>query len=157
MEPLTRKPARKEGDQEMKWIRPKAETANENVTPIENDYIREQSDKKAWSVEQRRKQRRRMTAILVTGAAFIVPLASSTLSNLQEMQVMEQKIALAKEEQKAVEEKNDTLNQQVELLEDEEFVAKLARSRYYLSKEGEVIFSLPEDNRSKAAHEEKTD
>ncbi|HJA90808.1 MAG TPA: septum formation initiator family protein, partial [Candidatus Jeotgalibaca merdavium] len=40
------------------------------------------------------------------------------------------------------------------LLQDDEYVAKIARSRYYLSKDGELIFSLPEDNRSKAAEKE---
>ncbi|MCP6347103.1 septum formation initiator family protein, partial [Klebsiella pneumoniae] len=45
----------------------------------------------------------------------------------------------------------DTLSQQASLLKDDEYVAKLARSRYYLSKDGEVIFSVPEDNASKQA------
>lgn len=138
----------------MKWFSSKADKANVNVTPIENDYIREQTDKKAWSAEQNRKQRRRMAAILLTGAAFIVPLGGNTVNNLKEIRGMEQQIAQAEEEQMAVKEKNASLKQQVELLEDKEYVAKLARSRYYLSKEGEVVFSLPEDNQSKAAQEE---
>lgn len=43
------------------------------------------------------------------------------------------------------------LENQVSLLKDDDYIAKLARSRYYLSKDGEMIFSLPEDNDSKQA------
>lgn len=138
----------------MKWSNAKAEAPNVNITQIQNDYIREQTDKKAWGVEQNRKKRRRMGAILLAGAAFLVPLASSTATNIQGIKAMEQEIVLAKEEQAAVEAKNETLKQQVELLKDKEYVAKLARSRYYLSKDGEIIFSFPEDNSSKAAQAE---
>ncbi|UJF16648.1 septum formation initiator family protein [Jeotgalibaca sp. MA1X17-3] len=38
-------------------------------------------------------------------------------------------------------------------MQDNEYLAKLARGKYYLSKDGEIIFSLPEDNQSKAATE----
>lgn len=43
------------------------------------------------------------------------------------------------------------LQNQANLLKNDEYVAKLARSRYYLSKENEIIFSIPEDNDSKQA------
>lgn len=45
------------------------------------------------------------------------------------------------------------LKQQRDLLHDNTYVAKLARSQYYMSKEGEIIFSMPEDNDSKQADE----
>lgn len=50
-------------------------------------------------------------------------------------------------EKKAV----NALQKQANLLKNDEYVAKLARSRYYLSKENEIIFSVPEDNDSKQA------
>lgn len=50
-------------------------------------------------------------------------------------------------EKKAV----NALQKQANLLKNDEYVAKLARSRYYLSKEDEIIFSVPEDNDSKQA------
>ena len=70
---------------------------------------------------------------------------------------MDGKIAETKEINVALAEENQNLKVQVGLLQDDEYVAKLARSRYYLSKDGELIFSLPEDNRSKAAEKEKSE
>lgn len=52
-----------------------------------------------------------------------------------------------KSEQQAV----TALQNQANLLKNDEYVAKLARSRYYLSNDGEIIFSIPEDNDSKQA------
>lgn len=45
------------------------------------------------------------------------------------------------------------LQQQAERLKDNDYIMKLARGRYYLSKDGEIIFSIPEDNDSKQAKE----
>ncbi|WP_238321775.1 FtsB family cell division protein [Carnobacterium jeotgali] len=42
--------------------------------------------------------------------------------------------------------KQDDLNNQIKKLENEDYVAKVARSQYYLSEDNEIIFSLPEDN-----------
>lgn len=42
----------------------------------------------------------------------------------------------------------DHLKNQVALLHDDNYLLKLARGRYYLSKKNEIIFSTPEDNDS---------
>ena len=48
-------------------------------------------------------------------------------------------------EAKKVKEQQKSLVQQVELLQQDDYVAKLARSEYYLSKSGEIIFNTPDD------------
>lgn len=72
-------------------------------------------------------------------------------SNAHQINQVDEQIAEAKAEKKELEKENQRLNVQVGLLQDDEYVAKLARSHYYFSKDKEIIFSLPEDNQSKAA------
>ena len=58
---------------------------------------------------------------------------------------IEAQIVEAKKEEAKVKEKQKALVQQVELLQQDDYVAKLARSEYYLSKSGEIIFNTPDD------------
>lgn len=127
------------------------EIENTNVTQIQNDYVQKQTQKKKTTTAFRKKMRRRMTVILATGTLVLVPLCGNIIKNVTDIQSMDEKITIAKEEQKSVQEKNKELKTEIGLLQDKDYVAKLARSRYYLSKDGEIIFSLPEDNQSKAA------
>ncbi|RKJ59809.1 septum formation initiator, partial [Butyricicoccus sp. 1XD8-22] len=42
-------------------------------------------------------------------------------------------------------EQQEMLNLQIAKLEDDEYLAKLARKEYFLSEEGEIIFTIPKD------------
>ncbi|MDK7294215.1 septum formation initiator family protein, partial [Streptococcus pasteurianus] len=57
----------------------------------------------------------------------------------------------AKQQRQSEQEIVDSLKNQVTLLNNESYLASLARAQYYLSKEGEIIFSTPEDNDSMKA------
>lgn len=90
---------------------------------------------------------------LVVGIFAVVTLGcvSTAYAAHQDRQAVEEQIALTEDEIAGEQKAIDTLSQQASLLKDDEYVAKLARSRYYLSKDGEIIFSVPEDNASKQA------
>lgn len=90
---------------------------------------------------------------LVVGIFAVVTLGcvSTAYAAHKDQQGVEEQIALTEDEIAGEQKAIDTLSQQATLLKDDEYVAKLARSRYYLSKDGEVIFSVPEDNASKQA------
>lgn len=90
---------------------------------------------------------------LIVGIFAVVTLGcvSTAYAAHKDQQGVEEQIALTEDEIAGEQKAIDTLSQQATLLKDDEYVAKLARSRYYLSKDGEVIFSVPEDNASKQA------
>ncbi|APZ50079.1 hypothetical protein BW721_10855 [Jeotgalibaca sp. PTS2502] len=135
----------------------KTQGKTQNITQIKNTYTQEQTLKKQISTNLQRKARRRLLAIMIVGLLMVVPLGINVVKNLFEIRSLDGKIAETKEINVALAEENQNLKVQVGLLQDDEYVAKLARSRYYLSKDGELIFSLPEDNRSKAAEKEKSE
>lgn len=90
---------------------------------------------------------------IIVGIFAVVTLGcvSTAYAAHKDQQGVEEQIALTEDEIAGEQKVIDTLSQQATLLKDDEYVAKLARSRYYLSKDGEIIFSVPEDNASKQA------
>ncbi|WP_373737202.1 septum formation initiator family protein [Jeotgalibaca porci] len=123
----------------------------QNITQINNNYTHEKTLEKQQLTLLNRNARRRKTALAIIAAGILLPLGYNVVSNVHQINQVDVQIAEAKAEKKELEKENQRLNVQVGLLQDDEYVAKLARSRYYFSKDKEIIFSLPEDNQSKAA------
>ena len=77
--------------------------------------------------------------------AMIGTLTIQIVKQLNHASKIEAQIVEARKEEARVKEQQKTLLQQVELLQQDDYVAKLARSEYYLSKSGEIIFNTPDD------------
>ena len=131
--------------------RRKNDPKQQNITQINNNYTHEKTLEKQQLTLLNRNARRRKTALAIIAAGILLPLGYNVVSNVHQINQVDVQIAEAKAEKKELEKENQRLNVQVGLLQDDEYVAKLARSRYYFSKDKEIIFSLPEDNQSKAA------
>ena len=131
--------------------RRKSDPKQQNITQINNNYTHEKTLEKQQLTLLNRNARRRKTALAIIAAGILLPLGYNVVSNVHQINQVDVQIAEAKAEKKELEKENQRLNVQVGLLQDDEYVAKLARSRYYFSKDKEIIFSLPEDNQSKAA------
>lgn len=131
--------------------RRKNDPKQQNITQINNNYTHEKTLEKQQLTVLNRNAKRRKTALAIIAAGILLPLGYNVVSNVHQINQVDVQIAEAKAEKKELEKENQRLNVQVGLLQDDEYVAKLARSRYYFSKDKEIIFSLPEDNQSKAA------
>lgn len=118
-----------------------------NVTKMENAYVVQQ-EKKAATVNKRRRGLKRRLILYAVCAAIFTVLAVSTLisqnSTLHEKALQKEKaesqLASLKQDEKA-------LKTEIVKLNDDEYVAKLVRRDYGLSEEGEIIFNLPNDKR----------
>ena len=81
--------------------------------------------------------------------AVVIAIAGSLIlqivGQLNQAGKIEAQIVEARKEESKVKEQQKSLVQQVELLQQDDYVAKLARSEYYLSKSGEIIFNTPDD------------
>ena len=131
--------------------RRKNDPKQQNITQINNNYTHEKTLEKQQLTLLNRNARIRKTSLAIIAAGILLPLGYNVVSNVHQINQVDVQIAEAKAEKKELEKENQRLNVQVGLLQDDEYVAKLARSRYYFSKDKEIIFSLPEDNQSKAA------
>nr|WP_255731563.1 septum formation initiator family protein [Solibacillus sp. MA9] len=54
-------------------------------------------------------------------------------------------------------EKQEMLNLQITKLEDDEYIAKLARKEFFLSEEGEIIFTIPDSKDEKTDSDKKSE
>ncbi|WPK12923.1 septum formation initiator family protein [Lysinibacillus louembei] len=123
------------------------EPSPNRVRQLDNDYIRsnENNIKSKYSKQQLIRRRRRMLAFLVVAGVVIFSLSSMLMKQYDRLHVKEgQKVeVLADLEQ--IQEVQDMLKLQIAKLEDDEYIAKLARKEYFMSEEGEIIFTIPKD------------
>ncbi|MGE7186899.1 FtsB family cell division protein [Peribacillus sp. NPDC006672] len=113
------------------------------VAKIDNPYVAQQ-EKKVQTVEKKKRGlMRRLTLYSVFAAVFLI-LAVSTL--------ITQNVALDEKVQQREElkgklaklEKDETLlKEEIVKLNDDDYIAKIARRDYFLSEKGEIIFTLP--------------
>lgn len=126
-----------------------------NVTRLQNNYTKTKTLQAYREQKNKRKKRIRVSIILLIGSLIIVFLSSKILTNVQSISKMETEKQQAEITLKDSQQEQERLQTQIKRLEDENYVAKLARSQYYLSKDNEIIFSLPEDNASKVIEKAK--
>lgn len=119
-----------------------------NVTKINSTYM-ETFHKKANNRQKKRKGLiRRLTLF---GLILVILLFSLGTKLIEQQAVLQTKQA----EKKALEERlvqlgkeQEKLRSEIILLNNEDYIAKIARRDYYLSKDGETIFKIPEDSPS---------
>ncbi|WP_035054708.1 FtsB family cell division protein [Carnobacterium pleistocenium] len=117
-----------------------------NVSRLNNEYTHNKTLEVLRKRKQKRHIRRRIVGILVISGFFVSGFAVNIWTNTQTISQMEEEKTESQTELKLVEKEQDDLDNQIKKLEDEDYVAKVARSQYYLSEDNEIIFSLPEDN-----------
>ncbi|HAB7221205.1 TPA_asm: septum formation initiator family protein [Listeria monocytogenes] len=120
--------------------------AKSKVARIENRYIKDTATMKKTRSRRRIALFRRLAfmAIIfaVVGGLLTITYTKQvlTLKEKKEKQVqVDKKMVAMKDEQ-------DSLNEQIKKLHNDDYIAKLARSEYYLSKDGEIIFNILEEN-----------
>lgn len=126
-------------------MKQKARKGNSSsVASIETEYVRSMQRKDDW----RRKQKKRLKVkLLVFAMIVIVTFGGITIYNQQQKSMLASKELEKKElvEQLAVKtSEQEQLKKQLLKLDDEEYIAKLARKEYFVSNDKEIIFSLPE-------------
>lgn len=127
----------------------------QGVTPLQNDYTRaaeiEGARKKAHHIRLYRRLAVFGLVVLLTSIwlGSTIYAQSQTISGKE--QLHEEKLVELEEVQK----QQAKLEEQIRLLNDDDYVSKLARKDYFLSDEGEIIFTLPNDaDKSKEDSEE---
>ncbi|MBC2351887.1 septum formation initiator family protein [Listeria welshimeri] len=120
--------------------------AESKVARIENRYIKDTATLKKTRNRRRIALFRRLAFMaiifVVVGGLLTITCTKQVLSlnEKKEKQVqVDKKLVAMKDEEEA-------LNDQIKKLHNDDYIAKLARSEYYLSKDGEIIFNIPEEN-----------
>ena len=129
--------------------------STKNVTSIDTDYVRSMQKKENFKKEQQKRLRNRLAVFFV-----IVCVVAGSLFN---MNAGQKEILAAKHKEKAqatatledLKDKQEQLNTQLIRLDDDEYIAKLARKEYFLSESDEIIFSIPDKKKGSEKESEK--
>ena len=99
-------------------------------------------------------RRRRLVAFFVAALAIFAIVGIQMFNDQMRLQKLKEYKAETVAEQKEAEQKVASLERDVALLQDDEYVAKLARSRFFYSKDGEKIYPvLPDGTDSQNTNE----
>ncbi|MCI1903861.1 septum formation initiator family protein [Enterococcus hirae] len=118
------------------------------VTPLNTKYSKEQ-----WAKIQERQRalifKRRRLAVLLSIMLIIVVVAAVGMGkDLYELYQLNQEKEQVVVENQKLKKQQATLSTDVKLLHDDEYILKLARSKYYLSRSGEQIYPLPDEKKT---------
>lgn len=116
------------------------------VKSLQNDYFYETDSQMKTLKRQKIGFRRRM---IVFGFIAAVILAFFITTYINQSKTLAEKQKLKKEAEQELQlakDRQEMLNLQIEKLNDDEYIAKLARKEYFLSDEGEIIFTIPEED-----------
>jgi cell division protein DivIC len=133
---LERKKEVKEGKRE--------NMGQKKITEIHSQYIQNKERHEKVIAKRRRGLYRRLTGAFIVFSFFaflIVTGIVEQLSLLNEKQSEQKEI---KEQYKALLEEKAQLKDEVNKLNDKEYIGEIARRDFFMSKPGETIFKLPE-------------
>lgn len=130
--------------------------ADEKVQPakvkrLENDYTRQLDHQQAVQHHTRWLGRRRMRWALRIGlvfAVFALILGIQLVRTNASLHKVNQQVATSERQLTKTKAENTQLDLKVKQLNNQDYVAQLIRSKYYYSKSGETIYSLPGDHAS---------
>ncbi len=114
------------------------------VRTLQNDYVRTTDEELKFTNKQKILFRRRIVAFGLFASIILVFFVGTIFTQEQRIAKKEQEKAEVLAELEQIIEQQEMLNLQIAKLEDDEYIAKLARKEYFLSDEGEIIFTIPD-------------
>ncbi len=123
------------------------------IAALDTEYAK----KKYAEFQQQQRQlifrRRRLAAIFVGALVIFAIIGVQIFHDMQRMHQLNELRVEANTEMKEVNADVDQLHQDVSLLKDDEYVAKLARSKFFYSKDGEKVYPILESNTDSLTNE----
>lgn len=124
------------------------------VASIETEYVRSLRKKENWRNKQKKRLRRKLFIYAVIAFAVFGGLTNMYIQQQQTLQEKEQQKVETLAKLDEVKEEQDLLKKQLVKLDDDDYIAKLARKEYFLSDKNEIIFTVP---KNKKKSDEKSD
>ncbi len=120
--------------------------AKSKVARIENRYIKDTATMKKTRSRRRIALFRRLAFMAIIFAVVGGLLTITYTKQVLRLKEKKEKQVQVDKKMVAMKDEQDSLNEQIKKLHNDDYIAKLARSEYYLSKDGEIIFNIPEEN-----------
>ncbi|MBS4175761.1 septum formation initiator family protein [Bacillus sp. FJAT-49736] len=118
-----------------------------NITPMQNAYTKQQMMKEKVLARRKKLLFRRLIAFSFIALASVYLLVSTLITRNHQLAVKQEEKAKLTKSLAELRKEKSYLQDEVVKLNDDNYIAKLARSEYFLSEKGEIIFNIPEDKK----------
>ncbi len=118
----------------------------DSVKTLDNDYVRSSAEKLKQQQIRKRKRvlgRRRLAVFFAFAAVVCIVLGSAMVNQNARLAEKEEEKRQVQDDLATVKEQQEMLKLQIMKLEDDDYISKLARKEYFLSEDGEIIFTIP--------------
>ncbi|MFC6118503.1 septum formation initiator family protein [Macrococcoides bohemicum] len=117
------------------------------VRKIENEYTKEQARINRLNRKSSKIVRKRMTVFGGILLAILLFLMLLLFMQMNTNRALKQEQAKQTVELEKLKDKEIALKERLKQLNSKEYIEKIARSEYFLSNDGEVIFKIPEKDK----------
>ncbi len=114
-----------------------------SIVQLNNNYIKKENLKKKFEEEESQKRNRFMGWILVSMMFLFILPTYNLVKSYVDFEKQNQQVVKLKKEYNELSKRTKKEKQLAERLKDDNFVKKYARAKYYLSREGEMIYPIP--------------
>ncbi len=130
----------------------------QKIKVMDNDFYREKTaDKKRMVAKNRRYLQHKVIMRLFAVIAVVVTVVCLVQvgRNLWQAHTVKQQTTTAQKKLDKVKKDNASLKLRVKQLNDDEYLEKLIREKYYYSRDNEMIYNLPDDKAKSVLNSEK--
>lgn len=114
-----------------------------SIVQLNNHYIKKENLKKKFEEEESQKRNRFMGWILVSMMFLFILPTYNLVKSYVDFEKQNQQVVKLKKEYNELSKSTKKEKQLAERLKYDNFVKKYARAKYYLSREGEMIYPIP--------------
>lgn len=123
-----------------------SEKNSKRIPIINQSYMNQQKQQSLISQRKKKALIRRLIAFSILAAAVFITLFTTMYFQSKALAEKEAQLKQVKSEFVELEETQKFLKEEIRKLQDEEYIGKYARQEYFLSDEGEIIFTIPEED-----------
>lgn len=120
---------------------------------LNNDNIDAAQQEANKIAKLRGARNRRLIAFFTLAILIIVFLGNTILGQNERLNEKQKNMVIVEKELQEIQEIQEMLKLQIAKLDDDDYIAKLARKEYFLSEEGEIIFTIPKEDSNKKDEE----
>ncbi|CDQ37762.1 MULTISPECIES: FtsB family cell division protein [Virgibacillus] len=120
----------------------------QTVTRLDSNYMQQYD---AYVDRQKRKKKRLIRRLVLFSLIAVIAFGSMATYHIKQRVLHAEKTEeyeALQQDLAELEKQENNLKEEVELLKDEDYVLQIARTNYFFSKEGELIFKIPEEDPS---------
>lgn len=127
---------------------------NKKVVKLLNSYTKKkETEKKVLSNESRVSRKRTLLfgsiMLIIAGILLVIALHQNHQNSY-----LEEEVAVNEEKLDDKITEAQDLEQKIKQLNDDDYIVRIARSEFFLSEEGEIVFNLSDDNNDEPVTEE---